>query len=130
MAQLMGRALRVRWREMIKGREENKGEGRQKGGSRRGEEAHGRGDLASIHPPTLLAAEAQTVCSQQYMHLLVLFQEIITLCVCVDIRMFACPSSPKSGRRVAMRWQMNNMEQQYEKCTKKKVFLDLWVCQT
>lgn len=68
---------------MIKGREENKGEGRQKGGSRRGEEAHGRGDLASIHPPTLLAAEAQTVCSQQYMHLLVLFQEIITLCVCV-----------------------------------------------
>lgn len=48
---------------------------------RRGEEAHGRGDLASSHPPTLLAAEARTVCSQQYMHLLVLFQEIITLYV-------------------------------------------------
>lgn len=50
----------------------------QKRKERRGEE---RRDLASTHPLTLLAAEAQTVCSQQYMHLLVLFQEIITLYV-------------------------------------------------
>lgn len=53
---------------------------------RRREEARGRGDLASGPPPTLLAAEAQTVCSQRYMHLLALFQEIITRCVCVCVR--------------------------------------------
>lgn len=47
-------------------------------------EAHGR-DLASTLPPTLLAAESQTVCSQQYMHLLALFQEIITQSLCVAL---------------------------------------------
>lgn len=67
-------------------------------GEGRGEEAHGRGDLASIHPPTPLAAEAQTVCSQQYMHLLVLFQEIITVCVivCEDVHVcLSVSSQPK-----------------------------------
>lgn len=62
------------------------------------EEAQGRGDLATIHHPTLLAAEAQTVCSQQYMHLLVLFQEIITVCVIVCILCVpGCQFSAKSG---------------------------------
>lgn len=78
-------------------------------GERRGEieEAQGRRDLASVHPPTLLAAVAQTVCSQQYMHLLVLFQEIITLCVnvCGCMCAFECQSSAKSGKQVATRWQ-------------------------
>lgn len=69
-------------------------------GERRGEieEAQGRGDLATIHHPTLLAAEAQTVCSQQYMHLLVLFQEIITVCVIVCVPCVpGCQISAKSG---------------------------------
>lgn len=62
------------------------------------EEAQGRGDLATIHHPTLLAAEAQTVCSQQYMHLLVLFQEIITVCVIVCVLCVpGCQFSAKSG---------------------------------
>lgn len=70
-------------------------EGEERGEERKGEEeTRGRGDLASFHPPTLLAAEAQTVCSQQYMHLLVLFQEIITLyvwlCVCVRVCVCEC----------------------------------------
>lgn len=56
------------------------------------EEARGRTDLASARHPTLLAAEPQTVCSQQYMHLLVLFQEIISLCVCDCAWMYASVS--------------------------------------
>lgn len=78
------------------------------------EEARGRTDLASVHHPTLLAAEPQTVCSQQYMHLLVLFQEIISLCVrlCVDVSVHAesVNSKPKvanelrrGGRRTIWR---------------------------
>lgn len=62
------------------------------------EEAQGRGDLATIHRPTRLAAEAQTVCSQQYMHLLVLFQEIITVSVIVCVLCVpGCQFSAKSG---------------------------------
>lgn len=92
------------------------------------EEAQGRGDLATIHHPTLLAAEAQTVCSQQYMHLLVLFQEIITVCVIVCVLCVpGCQFSAKSGQQVVMRWQINNMEWQYNMYV--EISVCLWVCQ-
>lgn len=54
--------------------------------------------MASAHPPTLLAAEAQSVCSQHYIHLLVLFQEIITMCDCACVHV--CQFSVKSGKQV------------------------------
>lgn len=75
-------------KEKTKIQKRQKGEKRQaerRGKERRGKKRRRGGDLAGTHPPTLLAAEAQTVCSQQYMHLLVLFQEIITLYVSVCV---------------------------------------------
>lgn len=102
-------------------------------GERRGgiEEAPGRRDLASVHPPTLLAAAAQTVCSQQYMHLLVLFQEIITPCVIAcgcEVRLSALSqkvaSEPRRGGRRTMR------SSDSPKCTRKRACLSRRVCQT
>lgn len=47
----------------------------------------------------LLAAKAQTVCSQQCMHLLVLFQEIITVCAQLSVNL--CVKSVNCTLKVA-----------------------------
>lgn len=77
--------------------------------------------MANAHHPTLLAATAQTVCSQRYTHLLVLFQEIITLyvicaCACVCERDRACAEFlvKLANYTVAIRWQTHNIKERHK----------------